>query len=175
MRAPNRAPTGSAGMKSAGKWLEWVLGFTAGTVLFIMMLITAVDVVGRYLLNMPLRGGFELTEMMLATLIYCALPLVSKQREHIVIDTFDTFMSPAVKRGLDVFADIVCSVTLAGIGYLIFRRAVRLAEYGDTTSVLKIPLAPVVYVMATMIVIAALIHIALIFVPHGEDDGASII
>ena len=48
-------------------------------------------------------------------------------------------------------------------------------EYGDTTSVLKIPLAPVAYVMATMIVIAALIHIALIFVPHGEDAGASII
>ena len=162
-------------MKSAGKWLEWVLGFTAGAVLFVMMLITAVDVIGRYLLNMPLRGGFELTELMLATLIYCALPLVSKQREHIVIDTFDTLMSPVVKRGFDVFADIVCSVTLCGIGYLIFRRAVRVAEYGDTTSVLKIPLAPVAYVMAAMIVIAALIHIALIFVPHAEDDGDSII
>ena len=175
MQAPNRAPIGGAGMKSAGKWLEWVLGFTAGTVLFIMMLITAVDVVGRYLLNMPLRGGFELTEMMLATLIYCALPLVSKQREHIVIDTFDFLMTPRVKRGFDVFAVIVCSVTLSGIGYLIFRRAVRVAEYGDTTSVLKIPLAPVAYVMAAMIAIAALIHVALIFVPHGEDDGASII
>ena len=71
--------------------------------------------------------------LMLAALLYCALPLVSKQREHIVIDTFDTFMSPVVKRGFDVFADIVCSVTLCGIGYLIFRRAVRVAEYGDTT------------------------------------------
>jgi TRAP-type C4-dicarboxylate transport system permease small subunit len=162
-------------MKEAGKWLEWTLGLTAGLVLMAMMFVTALDVGGRYLLNKPLPGGFELTEIMLATLIYCALPLVSKQREHIVIDTFDFLMSPAVKRGFDVFADIVCSITLSGIGYLIFRRAVRVAEYGDTTNVLKLPLAPVAYVMATMIVIAALIHIALIFVPHAEDDGASII
>jgi TRAP-type C4-dicarboxylate transport system permease small subunit len=162
-------------MKQAGKWLEWTLGATAGTVLFVMMVITALDVGGRYLLNKPLPGGFELTEVMLATLIYCALPLVSKQREHIVIDTFDSLMSPGVKRAFDVFADIVCSLTLSGIGYLIFRRAVRVAEYGDTTSVLKLPLAPVAYVMAAMIAIAAAIHIALIFVPHGDDDGASII
>jgi TRAP-type transport system small permease protein len=162
-------------MKEAGKWLEWGLGLTAGLVLMAMMFVTAIDVGGRYLLNKPLPGGFELTEIMLATLIYCALPLVSKQREHIVIDTFDFMMSPAVKRGFDIFADIVCSITLSGIGYLIFRRAVRVAEYGDTTNVLKLPLAPVAYVMATMIAIAALIHIALIFVPHAEDDGASII
>ena len=162
-------------MNSASKWLEWVLGATAGLVLFVMMLTTTVDVAGRYLFNTPLPGGFELTEIMLATLIYCALPLVSKQREHIVIDTFDFLMSPRVKRGFDVLSDVICSLVLSGIGYLIFRRAVRVAEYGDTTNVLKLPLAPVAYAMALMIVIAALIHIALIFVPHREDDGASII
>ena len=42
----------------------------------------------------------------------------------------------------------------------------RVAEYGDTTSVLKLPLAPVAYLMGAMIVVAALIHLVLIFVPH---------
>lgn len=162
-------------MKNPGRWLEYALGVTAGTVLFLMMCITAVDVGGRYLLNKPLPGGFEMTEMMLATLIYCALPLVSKQREHIVIDTFDFLMSPAVKRGFDIFADLACTFIMSGVGYLIFRRAARVAEYGDTTNVLKLPLAPVAYVMGVMIVVTAVIHLALIFVPHGEDDGASII
>jgi len=116
-----------------------------------------------------------MTEMMLAALIYCGLPLVSKRREHIVIDTFDPLMSRRVKRGLDVFADVVCSLTLAGIGWLIFRRAARVAEYGDTTSVLTLPLAPVAYLMGTMIVVTAAIHLWLIFVPHKDDDGKSII
>jgi TRAP-type transport system small permease protein len=155
--------------------LEIALGTASAAVLFAMMSITAVDVIGRYVFNKPLGGGFELTEMMLAALIYCALPLVSKRREHIVIDTFDTFMSRAVKRWLDVFADVVCFLTLSGIGVLIFRRAARVAEYGDTTNVLKLPLAPLAYAMGTMIVIAALIHLVLIFVPHRDDEGKTII
>ena len=140
-----------------------------------MMVLTAADVVGRYVLNRPVPGAFEMTEMMLAALIYCGLPLVSQRREHIVIDTFDPWMSPRVKRGLDVFADIVCSLTLAGIGWLIFRRAARVAEYGDTTSVLTLPLAPVAYLMGAMIVVTAAIHLWLIFVPHKDEDGKSII
>ena len=162
-------------MKSPRAWLEGALSLTSGTVLFLMMMITAVDVIGRYVFNRPLAGGFEITEMLLAALIYCGLPLVSQRREHIVIDTFDPLMSARVKRGLDVLAEVVCSLTLGGIGYLIFRRAARVAEYGDTTSVLKWPLAPVAYLMGTMILIACLIHLSLIFVPHGEDDGKSIV
>ena len=49
-------------------------------------------------------------------------------------------------------AEVVCALALGG------RRLPDLpsapagsAEYGDTTSVLKLPLAPVVYLMATMI------------------------
>ena len=162
-------------MKAPRAWLEGALGITSGTVLFLMMMITAVDVIGRYVFNKPLAGGFEITEMLLAALIYCGLPLVSQRREHIVIDTFDPLMSARVKRALDVVAEIVCSLTLGGIGYLIFRRAARVAEYGDTTSVLKWPLAPVAYLMGTMIIIACLIHLSLIFVPHGDDDGKSIV
>ena len=158
-----------------GRALETVLGAISATVLFLMMLLTAVDVAGRYLVNRPVVGGFELTEMMLAALIYCGLPLVSKRREHIVIDTFDTFMSKRVKRGFDILADIVCTVALAGLSWLLFQRALRVAQYGDTTTVLTLPLAPVAYLMGTMIVVTAAIHLWLIFVPHGDDDGKSII
>ena len=155
--------------------LQAGLGVTSAAVLFLMMAITAVDVTGRYVFNKPLPGGFEMTELLLAALIYCGLPLVSWRREHIVIDTFDTFMSKRVKRGLDILADIVCTVALAGLSWLLFRRAIRVAEYGDTTSVLTLPLAPVAYLMGTMIVVTAAIHLWLIFVPHRDDDSKSII
>jgi len=162
-------------MKRFDTVLQRSLGVTSAVVLFAMMMVTAVDVAGRYLFNKPISGGFELTEILLAALIYCGLPLVSARRDHIVIDTFDPLFSRRLKRGLDMVAEVVCAVALAGVGYLIFVRAGRVAEYGDTTSVLKLPLAPVVYLMAAMITIAALIHLLLIFVPHGEDDGKSIV
>ena len=150
--------------------LETALSAVSSAVLFAMMLVTAVDVAGRYVLNLPLPGGFEMTEMMLAALIYCGLPIVSLRRGHIVIDTLDPFFPRPLKRGLDIVADLACFVTLAGIGWLIFRRAARVAEYGDTTNVLKLPLAPVAYLLAAMIGIAALIHLILIFVPHAAPS-----
>ena len=162
-------------MKRDVPLLRHALGAASALVLFSMMMVTAVDVAGRYLFNKPLAGGFEMTEILLAALIYCGLPLVSQRREHIVIDTFDGLMSRRVKRVLDIAADVVCSAVLFGIGYLIFRRALRVAEYGDTTSVLKLPLAPVAWLMGAMIVVAAAIHLWLIFVPHGKDDGKTII
>jgi TRAP-type C4-dicarboxylate transport system permease small subunit len=162
-------------MKRFDVVLQRALGMTSAVVLFLMMLITAVDVAGRYLFNKPIAGGFELTEILLAALIYCGLPLVSARREHIVIDTFDPLFSRGLKRGLDMVAEVVCAVALAGVGWLIFLRAGRVAEYGDTTSVLKLPLAPVVYLMAAMITVAAIIHLLLILVPHGADDGKTIV
>jgi TRAP-type C4-dicarboxylate transport system permease small subunit len=162
-------------MKRFDVVLQRSLGVTSAVVLFLMMIITAVDVGGRYLLNKPIPGGFELTEILLAALIYCGLPLVSARREHIVIDTFDPLFSQGVKRVLDMLAEVICAIALAGVGWLIFLRANRVAEYGDTTNVLKLPLAPVVYLMAVMITVAAVIHLLLILVPHGADDGKSIV
>jgi len=159
----------------ARDWLERALGVIAAAVLFAMMMLTAADVVGRYVLNRPVPGAFEMTEMMLAALIYCGLPLVSQRREHIVIDTFDYLMSRGVKRGLDMAAEVLCSATLFGLAWLVFGRAARVASYGDTTNVLKLPLAPVAYLMASMLLVGAIIHLWLIFVPHGEDDGKSIV
>ena len=40
---------------------------------------------------------------------------------------------------------------------------------------LTLPLAPVVYLMGAMIVVTAVIHLWLIFVPHSDDDGKSIV
>ena len=153
--------------------LQRVLGVIAAVILFAMMMLTAVDVIGRYLFNRPVNGGFEVTEIMLAALIYCGLPLVSARREHIVIDTFDPFFSRRFKRALDVIAEILCTIAFGGMAVLIFQRAERIAGYGDTTSVLKLPLAPFAYIVAVMIAITALIHLWLIFVPHPAHTVAA--
>jgi TRAP-type transport system small permease protein len=153
--------------------LQRVLGVIAAVILFAMMMLTAVDVIGRYLFNRPVNGGFEVTEIMLAALIYCGLPLVSARREHIVIDTFDPFFSRRFKRALDVIAEILCTIAFGGMAVLIFQRAERIAGYGDTTSVLKLPLAPFAYIVAVMIAITALIHLWLIFVPQTAHTVAA--
>lgn len=160
-------------MKAFGVWLQRVFGLAAAAILFVMMMLTAVDVVARYVFNKPINGGFEVTELMLAILIYCGLPLVSARREHIVIDTFDLFFSPRFKRALDVAAEVICTLAFAGIGILIFLRAQRIAGYGDTTSTLRLPLAPFAYLVAFMILVTALIHLWLVFAPPPSAPAAA--
>src|SRR5499426_4842176 len=77
------------------KWerrADAVLGIAASVILLCMMLLTFVDVVARYLFNFPLRGGFEITELMLLVLIFAGLPLVSHADEHVTMDFIDRLL-----------------------------------------------------------------------------------
>jgi TRAP-type C4-dicarboxylate transport system permease small subunit len=144
--------------------LEPLLGVIAGVLLFGMMTLTFVDVVLRYLFNAPLRGSFEITELMLVGLIFAALPLVSRREEHVVMDFLDRFLGLRTYRALRALEHIVSAAVMTGMGCLLWQKATKLAAYGDTTAVLRIELAPFVYAIALLIFITALIHVALVFV-----------
>ena len=140
-----------------------LLGGIAGVLLFCMMTVTFVDVVLRYIFNAPLRGSFEVTELMLVVLIFAALPLVSRREEHVVMDFLDRCLGPRIYRALRVLEHVVSAAVMSGMGWLLWQRASKLAAYGDTTSVLRIELAPFVYAIAVLIFVTALIHLGLAF------------
>jgi TRAP-type C4-dicarboxylate transport system permease small subunit len=162
-------------MKQFDVWLKRTLGFSGGLVLMVLMLLTTADVIGRKL-DVPIRGGVEMSEILLAMLIFAGLPLVSEARQHIVIDTLEGFMSRTVRRALDALANAICAVTMFGMAWMFYdKRVTRVAEAGDTTSVLQIGLTPVAYFLLFMIVVTGVIHVALMFVPPPDDDGGTAI
>ncbi len=162
-------------MKRLDLWLKRTLGVSGGIVLFVLMLLTVVDVAGRKL-DFPVRGGVEMAEILLAMLIFAGLPLVSEARQHIVIDTLEGFMSRTVKRVLDAIANAICALTMFAMAWMFYaKRVTRVAEAGDTTSVLKIELTPVAYFLLAMIVMTGVIHIALMFVAPADEDGGTAI
>lgn len=57
------------------------------------MALTFVDVWGRYIFIAPVPGGVELTELMMAALIFAGLTLVMMEGEHIIVDLADFSMS----------------------------------------------------------------------------------
>ena len=129
---------------------DLALAAVAGSLLFAMMMLTFVDVVLRYFFNAPIKGGFEVTEMMMAVLIFAGLPLVSRKNEHVTIDAFDRFLPARVRRVLYVVIQLVCAAALVGMAWLLYRKAVNFAEIGDVTQTLKFPIAPFVYLMAAL-------------------------
>ena len=135
-----------------------LLGVVASAVLFAMMLLTVVDVVARYVFSRPLRGAFEVTELMLLVLIFAGLPLVSFSNEHAVMDFIDRVLGPRSQRWLERGVQLTNAAFMFLLTWLVWRKAVRISAYGDTTDVLRILYGPFVYFMAVTLALAGLIH-----------------
>jgi TRAP-type C4-dicarboxylate transport system permease small subunit len=135
-----------------------VLGIAASTILFCMMLLTFVDVVARYVFSRPLRGAFEVTELLLLVLIFAGLPLVSHAGEHVTMDFIDRLLSLRARALFLRAVDAACAAILLGLAWLVWLKADRIWAYRDATDVLRIVYGPFVYFMALMIGLAGLIH-----------------
>ena len=150
------------------KWerrADAVLGIAASALLFCMMLLTFVDVVGRYLLNRPIRGGFEVTELMLLVLIFAGLPLVSHADEHVTMDFIDRILPARLVRAWQRVMQAVCAALMFFLTWQVWIKAGKIASYGDTTDVLRIVIGPFVYFMTAMIALTGLVHLYKVFEP----------
>jgi TRAP-type C4-dicarboxylate transport system permease small subunit len=136
-----------------------VLGGAASAILLGMMLLTVVDVVGRYVLNRPVRGAFEVTELMLVVLIFAGLPLVSHGDEHAVMDFIDRLLGPAAQRALWRAVQVACGAFMFLLAWLLWGKANRIWAYRDATDVLRIVYGPFVYFMAAMLGLTGVIHL----------------
>jgi TRAP-type C4-dicarboxylate transport system permease small subunit len=157
--------TSSSHSSEAAAWLDRALGAAAAILLFCLMMLTTVDVVGRYIFNWPIRGAFETTELLLLTLIFAGLPLASRADEHVTLDFIDMVLSDRGRLLLRRFIDLVCGLLFLGLAYRVWIKADKIAGYGDTTEVLRVPVGPFVYFMAIMIAVTGLVHLGKVIYP----------
>ena len=136
-----------------------LLGVAASAILLAMMFLTVVDVVARYIFSRPVRGAFEVTELMLLVLIFAGLPLVSFSDEHAVMDFVDRLLGSRGQRGIERLVQVVNAAFMFLLTWLVWRKADRIWAYGDTTDVLRIAYGPFVYFMALTLALAGLIHV----------------
>jgi TRAP-type C4-dicarboxylate transport system permease small subunit len=129
------------------------------------MCVTFVDVVARYLFNRPIRGAFELTELLLLVLIFAGLPLVSHADEHVTMDFIDRILPAPAARVMVRAMHGFCAALMFFLTWQIWIKAGRIAAYGDTTDTLRIPVGPFVYFMVAMIALTAIVHVYKMFVP----------
>jgi TRAP-type C4-dicarboxylate transport system permease small subunit len=136
-----------------------VLGVAASAILMAMMCLTFVDVVARYVFNRPIRGGFEVTELLLLVLIFAGLPLVSHADEHVTMDFIDRLVRSRSRVLLNRCIHVVVAALMFFMAWQVSIKAARISSYGDATDVLRIVYGPFVYFSAAMIGLAGLIHL----------------
>jgi len=136
-----------------------LLGIGAAAILLAMMLLTVVDVIARYVFSRPVRGAFEVTELMLVVLIFAGLPLVSFSEEHAVMDFIDRVTGVRGQRVLRRAVEAASAAFMFLLAWLTWLRADRIWAYRDATDVLRILYGPFVYFMAATLAFAGVIHL----------------
>lgn len=138
-------PPARSGLAGVRGWafVDRPLSVISILLLVFMVGLTTVDVVARYWFDSPVNGAFELTQMMLAGLIFAALPITTAAGEHVDVELFTLALGAGVERVLLAFGDLVTALVLGAIGWRLWVHADRLAHDGAVTNSLGISFAPI--------------------------------
>ena len=115
--------------------LYWI----AGSVLFIPIVVTVIDVIGRYLRH-PLPGALEINEYALIMIFVLAWAHTQTQKGHISVDLLYRYFSSRVQGILDVVSSLVGLVVAGFISWAAILYAINaLGVRGGSSATLHIP------------------------------------
>jgi len=93
------------------KWVQTLNRFVAGVsgvFLIPLMLITAIDVVGRDVFNHPIPGTVELSQYMLAVFILLGLAYAQQMKAHVAVSIFTSHLNEHAQLVLNIIATLLC-------------------------------------------------------------------
>jgi TRAP-type C4-dicarboxylate transport system permease small subunit len=133
-----------------------------------IMMVTVVDVAGRYALKRPLPGASEIIEILMALLVYIGLPVVSQRNAHVAVDMFSGATPPRLVPVRDFVIRLLCAALLGVMAWRLWLYAGLLTR--DVTEYLKLPQAPIVYFLSVFAAVAALVELYRAFRPAPPKD-----
>ena len=133
------------------------LSYVVAITMFLMIAIIFVDVIGRYGFGLPIPAGFEITEFIMATMIFSAIPLVSYYNSHITVGLFDHLFRGSARKVQQSFVLLFSMFMLGFMGSRLFAQAEYMRSVEQFGQQLDIQVAPVVYGTAFMSFVAALL------------------
>jgi TRAP-type C4-dicarboxylate transport system permease small subunit len=142
------------------RWASRTLGAVTALTLFTMMLLTFIDVSGRYLLRQPVYGAYEITEFLMGVLIFSGLPILCAREGHVSIDVFDSMIPKRWRRGQLAVVNFVSAAALGAVAWRLFVHSGELSKNHEVTMTLKIPHGP--FAMAFSFLAAAACIAALV-------------
>ena len=157
-------------MENLLKSLSKALASFACIVLLAVMLITFVDVVGRYFFNSPITFAVEMIQLGMGLLVLFGLAITTLDRGHIAVDVLDTVAPKSVQRIFAMLAALSAVVFITLIAWRLWDRGIKFYEDGLATDVLFLPVWPVVILMAVAASVAAFIALVQFFIPSIQGD-----
>lgn len=143
-------------------WIERLLELVISISLLSMVLLTVIDVAGRYFFNAPLSGGYEISEILMGLTVFAALPLASRAENHLAIGLLTDRLQGNRRR---LHRIVILAISTLGLGFIGWRMTVQAGiMYGSmaSTGSLRLPLWPVAGVMAALGWLSCLVTLVLL-------------
>jgi TRAP-type C4-dicarboxylate transport system permease small subunit len=119
--------------------VERLVGSLLVLTLFAMVALTFVDVIGRRFFDKPVYGAHDLTEHLMALIVFAGLPVLTARREHLSIDLLDAWLLKPRFAVWHRLVDVLIAVTLAVIGWEYAVAAHEAAQIKEVSQALNIP------------------------------------
>lgn len=134
----------------------------AVTLLMVLMLsamvaLTFTDVVGRRLFNTPVFGANDMTEHLMAVIIFAGLPLLTAQRGHLSIDLFDHWLLKPQWRLWHKAVDLLIAAVLGLIAWEFYLAIEEARSINEISPALMIPRAWMYTFIAATTALASLL------------------
>ncbi len=122
-----------------------------------VVLITSIDVVGRYCFNSPLLGSLEILELSMAVLGGFAILYTTSRRGHISVDLFFVMFPRWLQRVVHSFGSLLGFATWAVFAYQTYELGRRSMMARESSSLLNVPLGPFQMVLAFALALHSLV------------------
>lgn len=150
-----------------------ILQWLTGGLLIVLMLLTFVDVIGRYFLGQPVPGGHVLVQCLVCLLVFTGLPLVVLDDEHLRVRLLDRGMTQGQRKWRDFAVKLVIVVALAVLAGQMFWQTAYFSGNGEYFESIRIPVSWMAGYAAVTTVVAVLFAVGKLFdEPELEEDRA---
>jgi tripartite ATP-independent transporter DctM subunit len=95
------------------KWTN-VVGLTA---IFLLICMTFVDVILRYIFNRPMEGQTDITEVVLILAVYLAITHTYNMKSHVTVDLITTLLAPKPRLILEFITTLLALFTFSIIAW----------------------------------------------------------
>jgi len=125
-------------IRTFNRYLYW----SGGGFVLLLMLVTSADVVGRYLLNKPLHGALEMTELGLIAMVTLTWAYTQAEKGHISLDLLFSHFSHRVQSIIGMFTSFLGMFVVGLIAWYAVPFALDSRASMEWTARLHIPLYP---------------------------------
>ena len=121
-----------------------------------MVALTFADVVGRRLIGRPIYGANDITEHLMALVVFAGLPLVTAAGAHLTIDLLDKVVRLPSMVWWRVLTSALITAVLAVIAWLFVKHGLNATRISEVSQALRVPRAPLYFFIAASCALSAL-------------------